>query len=1081
MKPQILTIENFGPFVSETVDFNKVGDEVYMIVGNTGAGKTMIFDAISFALFGRASGDWRKTVSPEELYCRYGSMTENGGKKPMKVGLSFSEKGKDYYVERILKWGDKGKSKNANYESCLEHRSTGEESIKVTNAPDSTRNDVTNRVIELIGLRAQDFKKIVMLAQGEFQQFLKASGAERNEILGRLYDNRRHIDLQTRLYGVWERLNSRIRGAEIKIGEGLSECTVPEDMPEDTKIILSNPKADRDEIEKVLADLTEKLEEICEKTTGEKKETDKKRSELSLKLSECERNNKELKDLGDLIEQKKRLDEKAAEYDGLKKKIELVKAALLVMPAAKNYEDRAKKLDETEKDVAGLKEEIDKMAAEEEGLKEKRNSAGREFEEGSKRIGKRLNLLEKVMPEYEALEKAKTEAAKALTEKTKADERYKNAVNQFEKVSKDEEDNELLLSELEEAGETAVRIAKTEEGYLETRVKDLCGLVTDIEGCEKRREEEAAALTEYDKAAEERADIQAELDLMNKKMRLGRAALLAADLVKTLEENGEAKCPVCGTLHTKADIGNFAKSGEDMPKEGDLDKTVAVLKTAQDKESELALKHEKCKNAYDNVVKNVRNSAERLLGKDFGEGLPTVPEVRDEIQKAEDDLTKARRKLDDAVIAKKRKEEALEKRRKLADLKKTAEKNRDDAREELGNIESTLVECNAALKAAAKALEGYPEDKGSALSEAERLKEEAEKLRSAAKAAEDAYNDLKKKKDINEGRLKEGEKLLKSLEKEKEATLKKYENGLKEAGFESEEAYHDAMSPEGRPLESEKDLRIWQEEKSKEVKTYKESVNDLKSRIDEHEEKCRDLVMTDLKPLEEEQRDLNREYAGLDKLEKEEYLKLGTTKKACDKVRRSFKEKEKLVKACDVIKPMYENTGKKYKFQDYVLEGFFEEIVNHASGYFSELMDGKLSLSTVRHKNKTDQDNENDTLKGFEIAVNDESNMNSNVALLSGGQSFEASLALALGLSEVVQMQRAGKVHIDSMFIDEGFGTLDGTRLERSMEVLAGLAGKKRQIGIITHVDKLVNAEQYKKLEVKETENGSRISFSDNR
>ena len=76
-------------------------------------------------------------------------------------------------------------------------------------------------------------------------------------------------------------------------------------------------------------------------------------------------------------------------------------------------------------------------------------------------------------------------------------------------------------------------------------------------------------------------------------------------------------------------------------------------------------------------------------------------------------------------------------------------------------------------------------------------------------------------------------------------------------------------------------------------------------------------------------------------------------------------------------------------------------------------------------------------------------------ATLSGGQLFEASLSLALGLSDVVQMESSGSIQVDSMFIDEGFGSLDGGRLDKSIEVLEHLSGGRRQIGIISHVSRL--------------------------
>ena len=1075
-------MENFGPFIDETVDFNRVGDEVYMIVGNTGAGKTMIFDAISFALFGRASGDWRKSVSAEELYCRYGSVNENGGKNPMKVSLVFSENGKKYLVERVMKWGETGKAKNVTFESELKCITDGKKIASSNYVPDAPKNEVTNEVVVLLGLRAQDFKKIVMLAQGEFQQFLKASGAERNEILGRLYDNRRHIDLQTRLYAVTAGVEDRIRKADNRIKEGLEECKIPEDMPEEYKNILADPGADKDDLQTALARLTEKWEEKRKNTAEEKKECEKRRTELSVKLSESRRNNEELDKKQKLADQKKALDEKAGDYEIIEKKLEDIKAAAQVMPAAKKYEELTARLEQTEKAVAALEEEKGNLAKAELPLKKQRDDTKKEYEEKGEQIGKRLNLLEKIMPEYDNLKAARAGSANALTKKREAEEKHSAACERLEGLIREETENEMVLNDLGEAGETAVRNAKIAEETAKNRLNEFESLIVDVKDTVAKKSAADTAKTALDNAASVRADFQAQADLMNKKMRLGRAALLAEEMVRELEDNDEVYCPVCGTSHTKADIGAFAKAAEDMPKEADLDRVNKELLAAQETESAMSGNAERCKTAYENAKENVRKTIIRLMGKDPGGDMPEIGLIEKEKQRAENSLADAKDVLSEAEKAKKRKDEAIEKRKDLTEAKKNAEENKDGLLKELNAAEMLLAGCKIREENAEKALEGWPSDKLLALAEETKLRKEINGLKNAAEAAEEAYNDLGKKQNINEGRLSETLKNMGSLETEKKDASEKYERRLIECGFTDENAYREALSPEGRLLNDERTLRNWQDEKSKAVKAYRKEVDDIATRIDESEKRCKDLVWTDLTSLEEETNGLNKDYSALDKREKDEFATLLTVKATADKVVSSLKEEERLIKINAVIEPMYVNTCKTYKFQDYVLEGFFEEIVNHAARYFSELMDGRLSLATRRHRNKSEkQDKENESLREFDLVVSDETEFNSSVALLSGGQSFEASLALALGLSEVVQMQRAGKVHIDSMFIDEGFGTLDGTRLDRSMEVLAELAGKQRQIGIITHVDKLVNAEQYKKLEVTQTGEGSRITFSDNR
>ena len=113
---------------------------------------------------------------------------------------------------------------------------------------------------------------------------------------------------------------------------------------------------------------------------------------------------------------------------------------------------------------------------------------------------------------------------------------------------------------------------------------------------------------------------------------------------------------------------------------------------------------------------------------------------------------------------------------------------------------------------------------------------------------------------------------------------------------------------------------------------------------------------------------------------------------------------------------------------------------------------------------------------GLELDVKDSyTGKTRSVNTLSGGEAFKASLSMALGLSDVVQ-SFAGGIQLDSMFIDEGFGSLDEESLDKAMDILAGLSGKNRMIGIISHVNTLKNRIE-KKIEITKTMNGSTIKI----
>ena len=131
------------------------------------------------------------------------------------------------------------------------------------------------------------------------------------------------------------------------------------------------------------------------------------------------------------------------------------------------------------------------------------------------------------------------------------------------------------------------------------------------------------------------------------------------------------------------------------------------------------------------------------------------------------------------------------------------------------------------------------------------------------------------------------------------------------------------------------------------------------------------------------------------------------------------------------------------------MSGFFRRIIDQANIHLDVMTDGEYSLVP-----KETGDGRRSV--GLDLKIyNSITHQERETASLSGGQLFEASLSLALGLSDIVQMESSSTIQIDSMFIDEGFGSLDISRLDKAIEVLKHLSAGKRQIGIISHVSRL--------------------------
>ena len=204
MRPLKLTMSAFGPYAERTtIDFRELNNGVYLITGDTGAGKTTIFDAIVFALHGEGSGSGRNSDMFHSDYVDKFTDTE--------VELLFSCGEREYKVIRTIHYKKK--------------RGGGVGSISKTavlycgeELPIEKETSVNGKITEILGLDEKQFRQIVMLAQGEFRKFLESKSDAREQILGRLFDNRIYVDFQNRLKAAAETLKKEREEKEREIG-----------------------------------------------------------------------------------------------------------------------------------------------------------------------------------------------------------------------------------------------------------------------------------------------------------------------------------------------------------------------------------------------------------------------------------------------------------------------------------------------------------------------------------------------------------------------------------------------------------------------------------------------------------------------------------------------------------------------------------------------------------------------------------------------------------------------------------------------------------------------------------------------
>lgn len=339
--------------------------------------------------------------------------------------------------------------------------------------------------------------------------------------------------------------------------------------------------------------------------------------------------------------------------------------------------------------------------------------------------------------------------------------------------------------------------------------------------------------------------------------------------------------------------------------------------------------------------------------------------------------------------------------------------------------------------------------------------QEIERKRQKVSELAEAMNTLKGQKLAEEENQKTAKKLAAKTEKE-------YAKLLEKSRFVSEETYHLAILPERSRSKLER-----------EEKEYESQCLRQQSEQKLLEKQVSGKTYTDTTELNEQ---LKAEKQALKEAEKT-YMELHTAYENDRSVLQNcavYLEKGKKLESEDqVIKSLSKTANgrlsgsAKIDFETYIQRQYFKQIIHEANKRLLTMSNHQFILKLKEEANTGRKTNEGLDLSVYSLVTDSER----DVKTLSGGESFLAALAMALGLSDIVE-RSAGAIHPDMMFIDEGFGSLDAQSRQQAIEVLGELAGDSRMVGIISHVTEL--KEQIdRKLVVSRTDKGSRAVWTE--
>ena len=1064
MKPILLTMQAFGSYGEKTeIDFQKGGD-FFLISGDTGSGKSTIFDAMMFALYGEVSTNG--SGKENELLSQFVDVRND---KPL-VSLVFTahQHGQEetYKITRTPRHIRPAKRTGAKQQ---EEGETAELLMPDGSQYPGKLSDTNRKIEELVGLTADQFRKVVMIAQGEFMDFLRADSKAKTALLRDLLKTRYYDDLTGKLKDLAREKNKAAQTQRAKLSL-IAGNAVTEGLPEEDAQALKAAKgtvitAKELQPEQVDA-LVEVLSGVCARLQLQQGELARQQTSAQKDRDECMKRIEAAQPLmqrfKELEDAEKTLQECAAQGDEIEKKrglIGKIRDAWAIEPKYQRMKDAQKALTDAQRELAAKQQELPQLkqtAADAAVLHQQMEKAQQDATAHESEVKTKVKDALKTFDALDEAEKALRQAEEADAKAKANAESAKKALDDFKKQEDAWRKQEAEL----QGAEAAYEVCKQQNQQyrdLKKSLEELQSSRKDVQ--EKRRQAEAAAET-YVGATQKYQREQKAYDDYRLVFLNAQAGLLARELAPG------KPCPVCGALehpapcqltqenqqlnreqlerrHKAAD--DAAKEQEEKAKESESAqvKLTERQKAAEEAERKLV---ENAKNIRENVPMATAADVEAMLTA----WLPELQSASKSVQAKVKALDDVRKNLEGAKAERDKLEKAAadaqETAKSTAVKKAEAEKTWKLHQEELSGGTYRTREDAVAQRTQAQEAKEKAE---AAASQA------AEKERQAQKAETDCETQIRR---LNE-EMPQKQANAEELNQQYQQTMA--EKSLDETQWQALTANYDAEEPD----RLQKEVSDFDQRKSKAEGQCATAQNAIAGREKPNMEQLNAASAAAESALKEVS----------DALEAAKHLHSDNAKVLKD----LHNGREPLAEACKAANTAQHlsdvmagtESGNRMNLETFVQRNYMEKILCDANRRFRDMSNGQFELKLIPVEDAGEGKNKGLDLEVYSIVTGKTRSVNT----LSGGESFMAALSLALGMADQIQAATAA-IHLDVMFIDEGFGSLSDNARNEAVNILKEMAGKQRQIGIISHVSELKD-EIENQLIVKKDDRGSHISW----
>lgn len=1062
MRPLVLTMEAFGSYGQRTViDFQKPDQNLFLITGDTGAGKTTIFDAMVFALFGEASSSVNKKDGAE-LQSQYVGLEA----KPF-VELTFAEgNGSDlctYRVRRVPRHQrplKKGVGIKEESESV---------SLIMPDGSEYPPKETDKKLEEIIGLNKNQFMQVAMIAQGEFMELLRAKSDDKKKIFRKLF--------KTELFqGIADELGRRKKDREKEIAALRTVCQteashilIPEDYERAWELKELRERIVRgDRLSVVdMEGLLEELKFVCGWLKGEEDKARQRYEEAGRlrdsKIEACIRGENLLKFFRQLETARTelaQLREREHEIEEAARLTLQLRDAYLIKGEAERYKEAKDRKDLTRSNLQKEQDALPKLERMAKETADQEDKARRSFEDELKTYSRICEKVKRALEFFERLEGMKEE----ISQKDQLlKEAQKNAGKAKQSLEELEAQEKSWRKQTETLGDVKSRLElwKVKSREAEALKEDAAGVGWQQKEVDRQRKKAEKAKVSYASVSEEYSRKNREYESVRKNFLDAQAGVLAKEL------KPGTPCPVCGSKDHPAPCP-WTQAHEEFSRESleALEKEVRSLGAEQER---LAAEAESCKVLQEAKETSLKEDMRKLCQRmhksmDVPDGIAgqeTLKQVRLMIQDWQESIEREGAGLKEELHMLEQIEESLfgvdRKKAQLMEKNETAQKE--------------VMDALAALTGSKAALTSLKEDRDYAtaqdalLAQQEAKKHKSEKDRIYKKAVRTA----REAKDKRESARTLIEKYLQELpeqEKQEEQRRSAYETMMEQKN--QQQSQWRALTETYEKEESERLQAVIDEYTQKKV-----SASRLEASA---EEEIAGRTRPDLDIMGQERDKAEEELQRAERVLKR-YEKEGeANKKAYDNLTPRMEERGRIVREHGKLDHLYRImsgnvSGARMDLETYVQRYYLEKILHGANKRFRDMSAGQFELRMYDLSKAGEGRNKGLDLMVYSAVTGKER----EIRTLSGGESFMAALSLALGMADQIQESSAA-IHLDIMFIDEGFGSLDEHSRGQAVKVLQNMAGGSKLIGIISHVTEL-KQEIEDQLIVSKDEKGSSVKW----